>query len=251
MDKRKNNAGKKHKPSHGTDKSKKVVRKKSGNVNPGKADTTRNRKKQTDRERSKSRPRPKKPIPEKSILVLFNKPYDVLTQFTDDQKRSTLKDYIAIKDIYAAGRLDKDSEGLLVLTNDGALQHQLANPKFKKAKTYWVQVEGDVSANAIKALQNGVELKDGLTRPAKVKRIDNPKIWERSVPIRERKNIPTTWLEITITEGRNRQVRRMTAHVGNPTLRLIRISMGPYKLTDIAPLNSLEPGQFKQVSVSP
>lgn len=246
MDKRKNNAGKKHKPSHGTDKSKKVVSKKPGNVSPGKTGAPRNRKKQTDRERAKSRPRPEKPI-----LVLFNKPYDVLTQFTDDQKRSTLKDYIAIKDIYAAGRLDKDSEGLLVLTNDGALQHKLANPKFKKAKTYWVQVEGDVSANAIKALQSGVELKDGLTRPAKVKRIDNPKIWERSVPIRERKNIPTTWLEITIIEGRNRQVRRMTAHVGNPTLRLIRISMGPYKLTDIAPLNALEPGQFKQIQVSP
>lgn len=246
MEKRKNNAGKKHKPSHGTDKPKKVVRKKPGNVNTRKAGTSAYRQKQTNQERSPSRPRPEKPI-----LVLFNKPYDVLTQFTDDQKRSTLKDYIAIKDIYAAGRLDKDSEGLLVLTNDGALQHKLANPKFKKAKTYWVQVEGDVSTNSIRALQNGVELKDGLTRPAKVKRIDTPKIWERSVPIRERKNIPTTWLEITITEGRNRQVRRMTAHVGNPTLRLIRISMGPYKLTDIAPLNTLEPGQFKQIQVSP
>ncbi|TLU66282.1 pseudouridine synthase [Thalassotalea litorea] len=195
-----------------------------------------------DKKSVKSRPKP-----EQSIIVLFNKPYDVLTQFTDDQKRATLKDFIPIADVYAAGRLDKDSEGLLVLTNDGELQHKLANPKFNKAKTYWVQVEGEVTKDSIASLRNGVELKDGLTRPAKVKQIAAPEIWERSVPIRERKNIPTTWLEVIITEGKNRQVRRMTAHVGNPTLRLIRVSMGPYSLTDIAPLGSIKPGQYVEL----
>ena len=167
-------------------------------------------------------------------IVLFNKPFNVLTQFTDQAGRLTLKDYVPIEQIYAAGRLDRDSEGLLILTNDGKLQHQLASPKTKTAKTYWVQVEGIPDAQAIQALQNGVELNDGMTQAAKVVQIDEPQLWDREPPVRFRQAIPTSWLSITLTEGRNRQVRRMTAHVGYPTLRLVRYSIGDWTIEGIA-----------------
>lgn len=179
-----------------------------------------------------------------SSLYLLNKPFNVLPNFTDDQGRDTLAQFIDIPKIYAAGRLDYDSEGLLVLTSDGELQHRLAHPKFKLPKTYWVQVEGSITEQALEQLRKGVELKDGLTRPAKAKIIQMDEPWPRTPPIRERKNIPTSWIELIISEGRNRQVRRMTAAVGFPTLRLIRYAVGDWTLDNLAP------GEWRQMDVN-
>ena len=171
-----------------------------------------------------------------SQVILFNKPYGVLSQFTDEAGHPGLGQFLNKPGFYPAGRLDRDSEGLLVLTDDGALQHRISHPKKKMAKTYWVQVEGIAEQDAIKALVDGVSLKDGLTRPAQVKLIDEPiNLWERDPPIRQRKNKPTSWLEITIKEGKNRQVRRMTAAIGLPTLRLIRWSIGPWSIDSLQP----------------
>ncbi|MER1966090.1 pseudouridine synthase [Castellaniella sp. GW247-6E4] len=173
-------------------------------------------------------------------LLLLNKPFDVLTQFSDDQGRTTLKDFVDVPGVYAAGRLDRHSEGLLLLTNDGRLQARIADPRHEMAKTYWVQVEGAPDEAQLAALRTGVELNDGPSRPAEVLRLDEPDLWDRHPPIRFRRNIPTAWLEITIREGRNRQVRRMTAAVSLPTLRLIRTRIGPWSL------DGLLPGQWRE-----
>ena len=175
-------------------------------------------------------------------LILFNKPYNVLSQFTDrgteGSARQTLSDYIDLPGVYPAGRLDRDSEGLLILTDDGRLQHRISDPKHKQSKTYWVQVEGEPDDDALRHLRDGVTLKDGKTAPATARRITEPDgLWPRDPPIRVRKTIPDSWIEMTITEGRNRQVRRMTAAVGHPTLRLIRARVGDWTLGKLEPGN--------------
>lgn len=180
---------------------------------------------------------------EEHKVIVFNKPYDTLSQFTDGDGRKTLADYIPVKEVYAAGRLDRDSEGLLVLTNDGILQARLTQPKSKSPKTYWVQVDGAPTEADLEQLRKGVELKDGMTLPAEVNVMQEPNLWPRTPPVRFRANIPTTWLAITLIEGRNRQVRRMTAHIGYPTLRLIRASMGKIELGE------LQPGEWKEITL--
>ncbi|RZL63026.1 MAG: pseudouridine synthase [Variovorax sp.] len=169
-------------------------------------------------------------------LIEFNKPYGVLSQFTPEGRWRGLKDFIDVPGVYVAGRLDADSEGLLLLTDDGRLQARIADPRFKMEKVYWVQVEGVPDDAALTALQNGVTLNDGLTLPARARRLDAaPAVWPRDPPIRVRPSIPDSWIELAIKEGRNRQVRRMTAAVGHPTLRLIRAAIGPHKIDGLAP----------------
>jgi 23S rRNA pseudouridine2457 synthase len=168
-------------------------------------------------------------------LILFNKPFRVMCQFTDPRGRATLADYVAVPGVYPAGRLDYDSEGLLLLTDDGRLQHRISSPDQKMPKTYLVQVEGQISDEALELLSNGLELPDGPTRPARVSRVKAPDLWPRNPPIRQRDSVPTSWIEITVSEGRNRQVRRMTAATGFPTLRLIRTRIGDWDLGSLAP----------------
>jgi 23S rRNA pseudouridine2457 synthase len=173
------------------------------------------------------------------MIVLFNKPFNVLCQFTDKEGRKTLSDFVKVKNVYAAGRLDFDSEGLVILTDDGKLQNLISDPEYKLEKTYWVQVEGIPNEESLNKLRKGILLKDGFTKPAKAKLIAEPMAQERNPPIRERKNISTSWIELTISEGKNRQVRRMTAAIAYPTLRLIRYSIGGWTI------ENLNPGNYK------
>jgi len=176
------------------------------------------------------------------VLIAFNKPFNVLCQFTNGAGRRTLADYVTVKDVYPAGRLDYDSEGLLFLTDDGALQKRIADPRHKMKKTYLAQVEGIPDEKAIAQLRRGVKLRDGMTAPAAARLVEQPDwLWPREPPIRSRRNIPTAWLEVTLTEGRNRQIRRMTAAVGHPTLRLIRASIGQWSL------DGLKPGEWRKL----
>ncbi|MDX1704981.1 MAG: pseudouridine synthase [Pseudidiomarina sp.] len=200
-------------------------------ASPGRPFRRRSRKPETE-----SRPRPANPR-----LILLNKPYGVLSQFSGDADEATLKGLVPYNDIYPAGRLDKDSEGLLVLTNDGVIQHKISDPRHKLPKMYWVQVEGIPDEAALTALRTGVELNDGITRPGEAFLMDEPaNLWPRNPPVRERQTVPDTWLCLKIKEGRNRQVRRMTAAVGYPTLRLIRAGVGPWLL------RSLQPGEWRE-----
>lgn len=177
-------------------------------------------------------------------LILFNKPCGVLSQFTDAQNRATLADFIPVPGVYPAGRLDRDSEGLLLLTNDGSLQARISSPRFKLPKTYLVQVEGQPDEEALLRLSVGVPLKNGRTGPASAVKVPEPNwLWPRDPPVRFRKSVPTSWLELTLREGRNRQVRRMTAAVGHPTLRLIRTAIGRWKLSGI------EPGEWRETDL--
>ncbi|GLW61267.1 ribosomal large subunit pseudouridine synthase E [Hydrogenophilus thermoluteolus] len=177
------------------------------------------------------------------ILIAVNKPYGVLSQFSGEPVESTLRAYVPVPNVYPAGRLDKESEGLLLLTDYGPWQARISDPRFKWPKTYWVQVEGEVSDTALAQLRNGVRLKDGLTLPAHAVRIAPPELWPRVPPVRFRKSVPTSWIALTLREGRNRQVRRMTAAVGFPTLRLVRIAIGPYDLRNLR----LQPGEWRIV----
>ncbi|MBX3564618.1 MAG: pseudouridine synthase [Sphingomonas sp.] len=176
-----------------------------------------------------------------SRLILLNKPYDVLCQFTDELGRPNLSHFVDVRDVYPAGRLDRDSEGLLLLTDDGRLQARIADPRYKLPKSYLVQVEGDAVEAQLDQLRQGVRLKDGMTLPAEAERIDDPELWPRDPPIRVRKYIPDCWIRLTIREGRNRQVRRMTAAVGLPTLRLVRWRIGEWTL------DGLTPGKWRAV----
>ncbi|OBU86555.1 pseudouridine synthase [Chromobacterium subtsugae] len=176
-------------------------------------------------------------------LILLNKPYGVICQFSDHPTHPTLKSCVQQPGVYPAGRLDTDSEGLLLLTGDGALQHRIADPRWKLPKTYWVQVEGEPKEEQLELLRRGVDLGDFVTRPAEVRRIDNPELWPRNPPVRFRKTVPDCWLEIIISEGKNRQVRRMTAKAGLPTLRLVRVAIGPWKL------DGLQPGEMRALEV--
>ena len=189
-------------------------------------------------------------------LILFNKPFNVVSQFSGTES-DTLAAYIPVPNVYPAGRLDKDSEGLLLLTDCGRTQQHISNPRFNFAKIYWAQVEGEIDDKALRALETGLVLKDGPTRPAIARRLGEPHVWDRTPPIRERRNIPVSWLSLTITEGRNRQVRRMTAAVGFPTLRLIRHSIGPWSLESPEPDQQpglqpgLQPGEYRRITLPP